>query len=52
MSSIYNVTIKTTDKESLFCITWHHAGTSTMNSFGQKVNITPEETHRLWRHPL
>ncbi len=49
MPVIYNVIIEPGAKENLFKITWHDEEPNTANSFEQVVDITSEETLRLWK---
>jgi hypothetical protein len=49
--TIYNVTIKPTENENRFHITWHDVEENTVDSFEQTADITPEETQKLWQKP-
>jgi tetratricopeptide (TPR) repeat protein len=52
MPVIYNVTIKPTEKENDYTITWHNLETNTADSFISPAEVTPEETQRLWLLPM
>ncbi len=47
----YNITIKRTEQENCFRVTWYNPETNTTNSFDREAEITAEETHNLWQHP-
>jgi hypothetical protein len=49
MSIIYNVTIKPSEEEKRFQVTWHNPETNPVNSFERESEITLEESQRMWQ---